>query len=441
MNRTRRALVVLVACAATSLGAGGWAGQQLAFEDVVARLEVGDPRGRLESLRLLRDAGYLEAAVPVAALLTDPIAEVRVQAIETEVSLFLADEDYTRKYAAAIVGQRGATLPLLAFAQGPGALIASPVPREVVSGLIGATASSEASVRFNAIYALGVFAPAVLAKGPLPDADVAVERLMAAVRTPDPTLRLAATHVLGRLFEATASTNGRAGLLPVRSEVGDQLVAGMNDADPLVRSASIRAIGAMHYERAVQALTDQLAYYKKGDQARELLDALAWIAHPSSLGAFSSLLDHDDEQMRRLAVVGIGRVGDGSALDSLEIRMARDRSKFVKQALAYVRARRGDSPALAQLMEGFRDRRLGPVAWTYLVDLGPAVGADLGSFALHRDWRVRAATAEALGVIGHEPSVVVVEGLTRDKNRNVASAARRSLQRLTPRPPGAPRLP
>lgn len=414
-------------------------GQRVTYEEVVANLQVGEPRVRIDALRLLKDAGYLEAAVPVAALLGDQVSEVQVQAIETLVSIFLADETFTRKYAGDIVKQKGATLPLLAFAQGTGALVPNPVPHEVVSGLIGALASPAVDVRFNAMYALGVFLPEVRRQGPVPDASVATGRMIAAAKAADPNLRLAATHVLGRLFERGPGATLQADLAAARTEAGDQIVAGMNDPDALVRSASIRALGAMRYERAVQALTDQLGYYKKGAPARELLDALARVAHPSSLGVFSALLDNGDDQIRRLAVEGIGRTGDESAFYNLEIRTAGDKSNFVKQALAYLRAKQGQSAALTPLMEGFRDARLAPVTWGYLIDLGPSVAPDLAPFAAHKDWRVRAAVADALGVIGHAPSLAIVEGLSRDKNSNVAAAARRSLNRLTPRPAGAPR--
>jgi HEAT repeat protein len=433
------ALALLLGAGPAWAGEGDRSGQQVAFEEVVANLKVGDPRVRLDSLRLLREAGFLESAVPVAALITAPGREVPLAAIDTVVSIYLADEAYTRQYAGGVVKQRGASLALLAFAQGPGALVPNPVPREVVANLVAALDSSLVDVRFNAMYALGVFAPSVMKQGPLADSAKAAERLIAAAKDSDPNLRLAATHTLGRLLDAAAVGKGQPDLAAARTEAGDQIVAGMNDPDPLIRSASIRALGAMRYERAVQGIIDQLGYYKKGPEARELLDALARIAHPSSVSFFSALLDNADEQIRRLAVEGIGRAGDENAFYNLEIRTSKEKSKYVRQALAFLRARRGEAAAFTPLMEGFRDAGLGRVAWAYLLELGSPAGATLASFATHQDWRVRAATAEALGVIGHTAGVTAVEDLARDKNKNVRGAAERSLLRLTPRPAGTPR--
>ncbi len=434
-------LALLMAASAATAEPAGAPQQQVAFEAVVASLKAEDPAIRIESLTLLRKAGYLEAAAPVAALLEDAVADVQVEAIATLVSLYLADEAYTRDYAGRIVKQRGATLPLLAFAQGPGGLIPNPAAAQALTSLARAIGSPALAVRFDAIYALGVLAPPAMAAGPLPEADAAIGRLLESARAADPTLRLAATHVVGRLFQAAASGSSQPAFASARQEAGDQLVAGMNDSDPLVRSGSIRALGAMRYERAVQALMDQLGYYKQGEPARELLDALARVAHPSSLGTLAAQLASRDEQMRRLAVEGLARIGSDEALAAAEAGTARDRSAFVKQARAFALATRDDPSALASVVEGFRNVRLAPVAWGYLTELGPPMAAQVAAFAGHKDWRVRAAIAEALGVIGSQASRPAVEGLASDKNRNVAAAARRSLARLTPRPLRAPRVP
>ena len=107
--------------------------QQMAYEDVVTNLRNGDPRVRLESLVLLRGAGYLESATPVAALIGDPVADVQAAAVETELLLYLADDAYTREFGREIVKAKDASLALLAFAQGPGALIPNVPPPAVVT--------------------------------------------------------------------------------------------------------------------------------------------------------------------------------------------------------------------------------------------------------------------------------------------------------------------
>lgn len=432
-----------VTASSTQAGAGPAqpAPGQLAFEDVVARLKVGDPRIRLEGLELLAQAGYIEAAGPVTPLLTDSVAEVQLAAIDTLLSLFLVDERFTREYGGDIVGQKGASLPLLAFAQGPGQLVANPFPPDVIKGLSTCLASPVAEVRFNATYALGVFGPVAVARGTMPAGKAAVQSLTAMARDPNPMLRLAATQVLGRLFGAAlAHERTSAEILSVKTEAGDQVISGMNDSDILVREASLRSAGEMRNERAVQSLIDLRTYYKSGTLANLSLEALARIGHPGSLPVLIATLDSKDERARAMAVTGIARTGDKTAFFNLETRVARDKSSHVKLAMAFARARNGDLSQVAAVVEGFRKGATAPAAFEYLVELGQAAADALALAASHKDADVRAGVAEALGLIGNAQSVFVVQSLSRDTDKFVAAAGVRSAKRLSPRPVNAPRL-
>jgi HEAT repeat protein len=436
------ALVLLSgACPAAASPASRDPRPQIAFEDVVASLKVGDPRVRLDALQKLAQAGYLEAAGSITPLLTDSVAEVQNAAIDSLLGLFLVDEAYTRKYGNDVVRQKGAQLPLLAFAQGRGQLVANQFPADVIKGLVTCLDSSVAEVRFNATYALGVFAPLAATRGAVPDGKTAVQRLTAMARDPNPLLRLAATQVLGRLYEA-ALRNDRANgdILAQKTGAGDQVIAGMNDPDLFVRQASLRAAGEMRNDRAVQSLLDLLGYYKSGTLARLSLEAVARIAHPGSLSAMTALLESTDEQLRAHAVAGIGRTGDKPAFSNLEVRTARDKSAYVKLAMAFARARGGDLSQVVTIAEGFSKSKLAPVAFEYLVELGPVVTDALAPIGSHQDADVRAGVAEVLGIIGNAQSVFVVQSLSRDKNEAVSAAGVRSAKRLSPRPANAPRM-
>ncbi len=432
----------LIAGAAGDLRAGTRVpGQQVAYEDVVANLKAGDPRVKLDALRMLSQAGYIEAAGPVTPLLNDSVAEVQNAAIDTLLSLFLVDEAFTRKYGAEIINSKSGSLPLLAFAQGPGALVANQFPPELVKGLVVALNSPVMEVRFNATYAFGVFAPVAARRGTVPDGKAAADRLTAMAQDPNPLLRLAATQVLGRLYEAVwRNDKANIDLMARRIDAGDQVIAGINDTDPYVKQASLKAVGEMRLERAVQSLIDIGSYYKTGGMARDAYEALARIANPGSLPALSAALQARDEWVRAWAVTGIGRIGDAAVIQETDARMARDKSQFVKLALAYSRARNGNPAQIVTVAEGFRKDQLAPLAFDYLLDLGPAVADVLAPAAAHKDAKVRAGIAEVLGVVGNDASVFVVQSLSRDRNRAVSEAGIRSVKRLSPRPSNAPRL-
>jgi len=214
----------------------------------------------------------------------------------------------------------------------------------------------------------------------------------------------------------------------------------MNDADQLVRQASVHAAGEMHNERAVQSLIELLGYYKSGTLARLSLEAVARIAHPGSLSVLTAVLESKDELSRAQAVAGIGRTGDKTAFFNLEARIARDKSQHVKLAMAFARVRGGDLSQVVTLAEGFTKAKLAPAAFDYLVELGPAVTDALAPIASHTDADVRAGVAEVLGIIGNAQSAFVVQSLSRDKKKAVSEAGVRSAKRLSPRPANAPRL-
>ncbi len=436
------ALAALLAVGAFAAGVTPAAAQVPAFKDVVANLSASDPRVRLDALKRLRDAGYLEAVPAIAPLLGDADPQLQGRAVEALVALYLVDETYTRAYGASAVAEKGATLPLYAFVQRVGATVANLAPQDVIRGLVAAAGSASIRTRFDAAYALGVLSPPLITRGEFPDANAAVNRLMALIREPDPTMRLAGTHVLGRLMGAALQNQERnPELVARRIEVGDQIVAGMNDPDVMIRLSSMGALGEMRYDRAVQSLTDIYGYYKKGPEAIAALDGVARIGHPGSLPVLLAQLEHREAHVRRLAVEGIARTGDKDGIAQMEARTARDRAAFVTHARAFARAMAGDYSSLTKIVEGFKYSLLQSDTFDYLVELGPPVAQALAAFSTHKDGKVRAGVVEVLGIIGNQASLPAVEALTNDTNGLVAAAASRSRQRLVPRDPAKPRLP
>ncbi|HNV03357.1 MAG TPA: HEAT repeat domain-containing protein [Vicinamibacterales bacterium] len=415
-------------------------GRQVAFEQVVESLKSPDAKARLGAIQLLREAGYLEAAPAIAPLLADPDDRVRAAAIEGLVSMYLVDERHTREFGRGLIREKGATLPLYAFVQREGVTIPNLAPPEVIRGLIGAAASPNLRIRFDAAYALAVLGRPLVRQGQFPDGRAAVNALMAILREPDPLMRLAATHALGRLMGAARQSPGASPELTAqRTEVGDQIVVGMNDPDEDVRLASMGALGEMRYERGVQSLTDLYNYYKKGVEGMTALDALAKIAHPGSLPVFLAQLGHREAHIRRLAIEGIGRTGDEAAMREMESRTGRDQSPYVTYARAFARALNRDYSQLPKLVEGFKYSLLESDTFDYLVELGPPAAAELAALAANKDQKVRAGIAEVLGITGSQASLETLAALAADRADLVAAAAERSQKRLVPRDRAAPR--
>ena len=289
----------LLALLAVSAGA-----QQLRFDDVVRNLRNPDPKARLGAIRLLREAKYPEAIPAMAPLVLDPVDDIQLEAIAAELSFFLDQDVKTRRMVGLVVEKRNPAVAATSFDLGPTAVLPRTAPPELVSSLLQAVDDENAKVRLDAIYAVGI-----VAKAPL-SAEQS-QRLIKALDHYDPSVRDGAARVIGRLRIADA---------------GDALIKAINDSQAPVRYSAMRALGAIHESRAVTALTEQLAFYKKGEGAWSALDALAQIAAPTSVPVFKERLLDRDPYIRRAATEGLGRANDAASRDAIE--KVRDGRRF-----------------------------------------------------------------------------------------------------------------
>src|SRR5207253_1752478 len=116
-------------------------------------------------------------------------------------------------------------------------------------------------------------------------------------------MRSTALRVIERLYDWREGD-------PADQSVGDALVASLNDRRSSVRILAMNALGAMRYERAVQALTDLFTHYERGSEAAAALSALARIAHPSSEPMFIAGLASRDSAVKAAGIEGLARLGD-----------------------------------------------------------------------------------------------------------------------------------
>jgi HEAT repeat protein len=433
---------VVIATAGLTAAPSPAGGQDVPFETVIAGLKSPDASARISSLVLLRQAGYLEAAPAIAPLLADPDPTVQGAAVETILTLYTVDVEYTVEVGREIVTQKGATLPLYAFVQGPGATLANTAPPEVIRGLVAATGSSTPTVRFDAAYTLAVLGRALILRGQLSDMTKVIDALIAILRESNPVMKEAATNALGRLLGAALQRGDTsADLASIRTEAGDLVVGGLNEGDANLRLASMGALGEMRYDRAVQSLTDLFNYHKKGPEAMAAFAAVSRIGHPGSIPVFLAQLGSSDAQVRRLAVEGIGRTRDTDAMAQMQAKAGRDQSAYVGHALAFAKALNHNYSEMPKLVQGFKYSSIAPQTSSYLVELGPPAALELSAFSANGDARIRAGVAEVLGIVGDQTSLGLVEVLMRDRTKAVAEAAARSQKRLVPRATTAGREP
>lgn len=393
--------------AALSSAAAPAVAQQVRFDDVIRNLRNPDPKIRMSAVRLLRESKYPEAVGPVAPVINDPIDEIQLEAIAAELSFFLVDDVPSKKRVAFLVEVRNPGVAPVAFELGPLAVWPRQAPPEVIRALLQAVDDENQKVRIEALYALGT-----IAKSPL--ADEHVGPLIKALDHYDPEIRAAAARVIGRLQVASA---------------GDPLIKAMNDSSGAVRYAAMRAVGAIRDARAIQALTEQFNFYGKGEGAWSALDALAHIGSAASVPLFKARLADKDPFLRRAAAEGLGRAGDASELPALQVGAGNETDPAARAAMAFALQKLGRN-YLARLADSMSSAKVAPQTAEYLLELGPSIAPSLLPHLQDPSAAIRGNIAMVLGAIGGEQTIAALQPLTEDRDRDVARAATRAIERL-----------
>lgn len=385
------------------------AAQPARFDDVVRNLRNPDPKARLAAVRLLREARYPEAIVPMASLVTDPVDQIQQEAIAAELAFFLVEPVPDRRKVAGIVEVRNRGGAPAAFDLGPLAVWPRRAPPELVDALLQAVDDENARVRLEAIYAVGV----VGGRGIEPAAEPGIIK---ALDHYDPAIRAGAARVAGRVKVKTAA---------------DALFKAINDSSADVRYSAVRALGELREQRAIHAITEQLKFYSKGEGAWSAVDALARIAHLSSVSTFQARLADPDPYIRRAAMEGAGRAGDTASVATLESAVVTDGSGTVRAAAAFALHKLG-RPYFPRLVALLVDPKLTLQIQGYLLELGAPVEKDLIPELQNPEPHVRAGVAEVLGEIGGDDSLAALKAL-QDRDKRVTEAAVRAAERIAVR--------
>lgn len=396
---------------------------QVPFEQAAKDLTSPDAGDRLRAVQALKQAAYPEAAIPLAAAVTDAQDDIQLEAIAAEVNIFLAEPIVPRKRVAFIVEKRSAVQAEPAFSAGPNAIGARPVPIEVLTALRTAARDENPRVGIEALYAFGALAVQPGGAARREQLRAAGPDIAAFIGSSEPAMRYAAVRVLGRVFARRGDDEA------IESTVGDAVITALNDNDRAVKAAAMFALGAMRYERGVQALTDLFTYYGKGDTAAAALDALAQIAHPASVPLFAAQLASKTAVFRGIAIEGLARVGDKSQLAVIQAVVDKEREASVNLAGAFAAVLLGGAPT-DQVADALGRPRMREQARRYLIEIAPGRTSAFAHQLLDGDAQIRLDVVDALGQAGDPAAIAAIEPLTKDRDPQVARAAERALARL-----------
>jgi len=392
---------------------------QVSFETATRDLTSPDAGTRFRAAQMLKEAAYPESAVPLAKLVTDPQDEVQLEAIAAELNIFLAEKIVVRKRVGFVVEVRNQIVAQKAFASGPLVIGPRPVPMDVLSALRAAAADENPRVALEAIYAFGTLAVQAGGASRRELLRAAAPALAALTGAPEPARRYAALRVIGRVFERRRQDE------PLDETLGDAVITMLNEKDRALKVAAMEALGAMRYERSVQALIDLFQHYGKGDEAAAALAALARIGHASAAPLFTAR----NAPLRGIAIEGLARLGDRAKLADIHAAIGGDRDDAVLLAGAFASAMLSNAP-IDSIAEALARAKVHDQARQYLVELVPGRPALLTRQAQDPDARIRAEVADVLGLAGDPAALPLAESLSKDADPQVARAAERAVARL-----------
>jgi HEAT repeat protein len=395
----------------------------VSFEQTVADLKDPDSSVRLNAVRLLKEAAYPEGAVPIASVVVDAEDAIQAEAIAAELNIFLADHARSARRAALVVERRGRVVAESVFTAGPLALSGATVPAEVLIALRTAAHDETPQIAVDALYAFGALGGEVHGNARKALLRVSGGDLAPLVGSSDRRLRLAAARVVGRLFAPRPLDD------PIDPAVGDALITAMNDRDTDVRRAAMHALGVMRYARAVQALTELFQFYTRGDDAEASFEALADIAHGSSVPLFVSQLTSKSVALKVAAIEGLSRVGDRARIGDIQTALLGERNDPVLLAARFSAVLLSGG-SLDPIVEDLVRERHRDQAFGYLVELARGRARLFARAAQDPDTRMRADVADALGLSGDPEAIAFVEPMKRDQDPRVVQAAERAALRL-----------
>lgn len=400
-------------------------GAQVGLEQATRELSSPEVDVRLKAVRLLKSAPSPEAAVPLAAVVTDPEDTVQFEAIAAAVNIYLAERVVPRKRVALVVEVRNRIGAEAVFSEGPSALNAQTVPDLLLAGLLKASRDENPRVALEALYTFGA-----LADNRAPAARAALRTtagpdLTGLLGVPQRELRLAAARVIGRLYQRRAMDP------PVDEVVGDSVVRAVNDSERDVRFAAMDALGAMRYERAVKSLSDLYAYYRRSEIGTSAVQSLARIGHESSVPIFLEWLASKNALERIVAIEGLARAGDPSSAAAIQAALTREKNESVRLSGRFSEVLLGNA-RLDPLFDALAMPKLHDQAMRYVSELANGRAPAFAGPAKHPSPKMRQDAADVLGQSGDVAASAVIGPLAQDADPGVALAARRALARLGP---------
>jgi HEAT repeat protein len=210
--------------------------------------------------------------------------------------------------------------------------------------------------------------------------------------------------------------------------------------DEKVRNEAVYSLGRLRFSEAVPELTR--IFEKQGSlpakdidkgYREQLLDALAFIAAPSSKDLFLKESRNPDDIIRLHAYEGLARLADPSMVSNISRERLNEKQHRVQTAQAYALYRMGRTEYLDEVVKALASRGTNNEARQYLIELKPAELPALYALVKLDNVDIREALAEIFGLIGDSQAIPALQQLSKDRRGQVAALANQALRRINAR--------
>lgn len=404
-----------------------------------------DSKQRAKAAREMAKQGS-DAAPKLAKLVSDPVLDVRVEAVKSLVE----------------IGTQHSLSPLILAAndkdpeiqiRAVDGLVNFYVPGYLKSGGLSNSLKRTGSglkVKFSDPSDQEI-APYVEAR---PEVLAAVAKLIGSGANLDARAAAArATGVLRAraalpvLYEALRSKNDRLmyesliALQKIRDPAaGPHVTFLLRDLDEKIQAAAIETIGLLRTQSAIPQLRDVLSEGRSVKVSRAALTALAQMPDDTARQFFVRNVNDKDDGMRAAALEGLGRLKSPADRSLAENAFATERKMNAHLAAAFALVKFGRTEMSEESPLGFLFKTLDSSAWRgvsagFLLELArdPAIRLAIYPAIPGASKSARTEIARILARSGDTDSVPVLENLSRDADSAVAEEALRALRSVKAR--------
>src|SRR5437867_109302 len=375
---------------------------QRAIPDLIAAVNDPDSSVRREIILALDNMRNANSAPGVLSRMNDPEKDIREKCIQGVTNLYLPQESGLVVTLTKVANFLNPWSDEWADVEGEPGASGDP---SAVAALRERLQDSEESVRVKAARALGI----------LRGKDAIPSMLESLRQDRSNSVRLEIVRSLRKIGDVS---------------VAKELMNYIGYNDSKIRNEAVLTIGRLRYREAVPELTrlfereSRLPRKEMDKGYRErLLQALAFIADPSSKELFTKEKQNPDDGLRLRAMEGLARTGDPSLATEISRDRLHEKDPKVQTAQAYALYRMGRKEYLDELVNSLGSRHTHNEAKQYLTELRPDELPDLLAQIRNQDVDVRESLAEVFGLIGDTSAIPALQQLSKDRRGQIAALA------------------